>query len=226
MYKNKKILAVIPARGGSKGIRKKNIKLLNGRPLIYYTIKQAKRSRYIDRIIVTTEDPDIALIARKYNIDIIKRSKKLAKDDTPMLPVLKEVVKKAGHYDHILLLQPTSPLRKAEHIDQAIRKLPECDSVVSVRRLGHSQSNIVKIKKDRLSMTTKKIATRRQDSKLYLINGAVYLMKKDILMRQAKSVFGGDTRAIIMDDISSIDIDNEKDWILASHYLKNVYKKR
>src|SRR3989344_1132419 len=124
--KKKKILAIIPARGGSKGIPGKNIKLLAGKPLIAHSIEAARNSRFINRVIVSTDDEHIANAARKYGAEIIMRPKELAEDKTPMDPVLQHAVEFLEKENYIpeavMLLQPTSPLRTTEHINEAIEK--------------------------------------------------------------------------------------------------------
>ena len=122
MIGNKSVLAVIPARLKSKRLIKKNIKILKGKPLIFWTHKEAKKSKYIDKIILSTESRKIRKVAKKYNIDVpFLRPNYLAKDNVNSgkvcLHILKKIKKK---YDYILLLQPTSPLRKSKHIDNAI----------------------------------------------------------------------------------------------------------
>ena len=136
--KNKKILAIIPARGGSKGIPRKNIKLLAGKPLIAYTIEAALKSKYLDRVIVSTEDREIAETSRHYGAEVIKRPKILAKDKAKTIDVifhLLNVLKEKNYIPEIIvLLQPTSPLRIVKDIDKAIELFlkEKCESVVSV----------------------------------------------------------------------------------------------
>ena len=133
------IVAIIPARGGSKGVPRKNIKNLCGKPLIQYTIDEAKRSNKISRVIVSTEDEEIAEISRNLGAEVIMRPDELATDKAPTLPVIQHVIETLEKnqdfkVDAIMLLQPTTPFRKQEHIDQAIGLFLEKnpDSVVSV----------------------------------------------------------------------------------------------
>ena len=123
-FLKKNILGIIPARGGSKGIPRKNIKPLHGKPLIYYTIKEALKSKFLNRVVVSTEDNDIAEIAKKFGAKVIKRPKELARDETPIRDVVIHVLNKFKEKkyipDAVVLLQPSSPLRKAHHIDEAI----------------------------------------------------------------------------------------------------------
>ena len=158
---DKKFLAIIPARGGSKGIPKKNIKSLLGKPLIQYTIESALKSKYLDKIVVSTDDKKIADISEKLGAEIpCLRPKKLARDNTLILPVLQHMVnflKKKENYNPfaIVLLQPTSPLRTVRHIDEAIElflKKPKADSLVSVMQVPHNMTPISLMKIDRKSV--------------------------------------------------------------------------
>lgn len=146
MYKNKNILGLIPARGGSKGLPGKNIKPLLGKPLIAWTIKQVLASKYIDRVIVSTDDKEIAEISEKYGAEVpFMRPKEIAMDKARGIDVvlhslnwLKENDKRK-QYDLIMLLQPTSPLRKSEDINKAIEILflKEAKTIVSVCEVDH-----------------------------------------------------------------------------------------
>ena len=128
MYKNNKILVVIPARGGSKGIPRKNIRLLGGKPLIAHTIEITKASEYVDELVVTTDDNEIAFVAGKFGAKTIKRDGKLAEDSIPLDPVIydatiKQEEKEGEKYDVVITVQPTSPLLKTKTLDLAIEKL-------------------------------------------------------------------------------------------------------
>ena len=139
MFKNNKILVVIPARGGSKGIPRKNIRLLAGKPLIYYAIDMAKASSYVDDVVVSTEDSEIALIAEKFGASVIRRSQDLAGDRIPIDPVIFDAtVQKEkqtfDEYDIVITVEPTSPLLKTKTLDSAIEKFEsfDIDTVISV----------------------------------------------------------------------------------------------
>ena len=130
MFNNNKILVVIPARGGSKGIPRKNIRLLDGKPLIAYSIEIAKASAYVDDVVVTTDDSEIALLSEKFGASVIRRSEELARDDIPLDPVIHDaVVRKEklafDEYDIVITLQPTSPLLKTSTLDGAIEKFDD-----------------------------------------------------------------------------------------------------
>ena len=137
MYKDKKILGIIPARGGSKGLPGKNIVDLAGKPLIWYTIKAAKASKFLDFFIVSTDGKDIEEVSKKYGAMVIKRPKELALDDSPTVDAVYHAMDMLPEkYDIIVLLEPTSPLRKKDDIDKAIVKLVDnygsADSLVSL----------------------------------------------------------------------------------------------
>ena len=167
------VLGVVPARGGSKAIPNKNLAPLGGRPLLAYTADAVLKSRRVTRTVVSTDDPAIATVARGLGLDVpFTRPKALAGDDTAMLPVVQhalEMVRAAGfHPDAVVLLQPTSPLRRAEHIDAAIALLEESgsDSVVSVIDVPHhfNPVSVMRLDGDRLRpFLEEPSVTRRQD---------------------------------------------------------------
>ena len=133
MIKGKKILGIIPARGGSKGIPKKNIKSLLGIPLIAWTIKEAQKSKYIDKLILSSEDKEIISIAKKYGLEVpFLRPKELSRDDTIPIEVTLHALKQCPGFDLIVVLQPTCPLRIVEHIDSTIQKLIDLDAPACV----------------------------------------------------------------------------------------------
>jgi CMP-N-acetylneuraminic acid synthetase len=224
-----KTVAVIPARGGSRGIPRKNIALLAGRPLIWYTIQAALQSQYLDRIVVSTEDEDIARVSRECGAGVISRPPELARDETPTLPVLQHAVAILENaediaFESIVVLQPTSPLRTAEDIDRAVEKMKEtgCDSVVSVCELEHPLEWVFSLDGDRVRYCIEDGAkvTRRQDARrLYRPNGAVYVTRRDVVMT-GNAILGEDTRAIVMPLERSVDIDTELDLRLAEVILQ------
>ena len=228
----KKIIAIIPARGGSKGLPRKNIKTLVGKPLIAWTIEQAKSSRYIDKIIVSTEDQEIEEIAEKYGAEIIKRPKKLAMDKSITIDVIFQALKilKAENYnpDIIVLLQPTSPLRSVEDIDNAIKLFlnNNCKSVVSVCETSHSPYWCFKIEDEYLKplFEEKYLRMRRQDlENIYKPNGAIYISTPQALYKY-KTFYSNCIIPYIMPAERSIDIDNKIDFMLAELLIKNVKK--
>lgn len=223
------ILAVIPARGSSRGIPRKNVKLLCGKPLIAYTIEAALSSKLIDRAVVSTEDEEIAEVSKKYGAEVISRPPELAQDDTPSLPVYQHTIryleKTEGYRPEIIvILQPTSPLRIVEDIDRAIEGFLEAkyDSIVSVCEVEYPPHWMYTLTGNRLKPLIKdgKNVVRRQDApKVYRLNGAVYITSRDIIMK-GNQVLGRDTKAYIMPLERSIDIDTELDFKLAELLMR------
>ena len=229
---NPKILAVIPARGGSKGVPRKNIRLVAGKPLIAYTIEAALavRSR-LHRLIVSTDDAEVAEVARRCGAEVpFMRPAELAGDRAPMIPVLQHAVQTVEamdniHLDWVLLLQPTAPFRTAEDIESAFELAARggCDSVISVVQVFAVHPILMKrIENDRLLpfCLEEKEGTRRQDYQppAYMRNGAIYLTRRAVLMEQ-NSIWGGVIRPYIMPEERSVSIDNELDLKLAELML-------
>ena len=217
-----KIIGIIPARGGSKGIPKKNIKLLNGKPLIAYTIEQALKSK-LNKVIVSTDCDEIADISRKYGLEVIMRPIELAQDNTPTLPVLLDVVNKLDEkYDCVMTLQPTSPLRTLNHINEAIKLFEnnkDADSLVSVVELPHNfmAEKLMNIEGKYLVGNSE--VKRRQEMEIsYARNGAaIYITKTEKL---GEYIFGGKILPYIMKKIDSFDIDDMEDWEIVERLVE------
>jgi len=231
MKNNEKILALIPARGGSKGLPRKNIKPLLGKPLIAWTIEQAKNSKYIDRIVVSTDDEEIAEISRKYGAEVpFLRPKELARDDSPTIDAIMHAInwfeERGEFFDILVLLQPTSPLRTTEDIDNAIKLFlndKEALSLVSVKENEHSPFWSLKIEDKFLNplFGEEYFKKRRQElPKSYMPNGAIFISYIDIL-KKYKTFYTPKTIAYVMSPERSVDIDNEFDFLLAEFILKN-----
>jgi len=238
MTKNKfNILGIIPARGGSKGILRKNIKKLLGKPLISYTIDSAKRSKFLTSIIVSTDDKEISAIAQECGAEVpFLRPKELAEDKSPMVLVVQHAVgymeeKDGVVYDYIVLLQPTSPLKKAEDIDATVSKLIDtgADNVYSVTELTENTYHPLRIKKidgDKVQpfWENETEGVQRQNlPKVYRRNGAIFAFTRDLIMNKG-SIFGleeSDTRGYIMPKDRSVDVDSELDLFTAEYILKN-----
>ncbi len=225
------ILGIIPARGGSKGIPRKNMALLKGKPLLAYTVKSAKGSRLLSHFIVSSDDPAIMKTARKGGADVpFRRPSRLATDTASSVDVARHAVefmeKKEGvRFDFVCLLQPTAPLRSSLDIDNALRLLlrSKADSVVSVVRLGEPHpAKLFRLLNGRLKpfMPHKwKETLRRQECEpLVALNGAVYGVKRDVLMKK-RSLWGGKTVAYVMPMERSVNIDDPKDLALADTLL-------
>ncbi|MEK7078209.1 MAG: acylneuraminate cytidylyltransferase family protein [Patescibacteria group bacterium] len=228
-----KILGIITARGGSKGIPGKNIKDLCGQPLIAYTIKAAQESGVFDRLILSTDDQKIADVAKKYNVEVpFIRPAELAQDGTPHLPVLQHAIswlKENENYqpDVVALLQPTAPLRQTWHIQEAmvLFKNKLADSVVSVSEIpGHFSPYWAVVENENgwgelfIGEPIKNRIPRRQSfpKKNYYHNGAIYVFKPEMLFDPQSPNFYGDKVALYpMAEKYSVNIDGPEDWFLA-----------
>ncbi len=228
-----RILAVIPARGGSKGVSRKNIRMVGGKPLIAYTIESASGlTDRLHRLIVSTDDAEIAEVALKYGADVpFMRPPELAGDKVPMVPVLQHAVRTIEQMDKItldwvLLLQPTCPFRSPEDIQATIHLATQggCDSVISVVRvLAHHPILMKKIENDQLLpfVIEEKEGTRRQDytPPAYMRNGCIYLTRRDNLI-QNNSIWGKVIRPYIMPEDRSVNVDSELDMKLVEYILQ------
>ena len=222
MYKSKKILCIIPARGGSKGLPGKNGKSLLGKPLIAYTIEQAKNCRYLDRVVVSTEDKSIAAVAKKFGAEVpFLRPKRLAKDKSSTIDVLLHAMdwmenKEKFAFDILVLLHVTTPLRSVEDIKKSVELLfnDNADNVFSVTEAHRNPYfNMVEINKaGKVSLVKKGSYGDRQSApSVFDMNSSIYVWRKDAL-RKSKSLFFRNTRIYIMPKERSIDIDDELDF--------------
>ncbi len=221
-------IAIIPARGGSKGVPQKNIKNLNGYPLIAYSIKIAEKAKIFDRIIVSTDDKKIAGISQDFGAETFKRNSSLAQDDSPMIDVVFDVINKCSKQNRrpqlIVLLQPTSPLRFVKYILECISLFEEKkpDVVMSVCNFEHNPLWSLKIEDNRLvslfSDSMKK-TSRQQLLDIYRPNGSIYVSTPQNLER-TRSFFSQNTIPYLMPNEHSIDIDTEFDFELAEFILK------
>lgn len=222
------VLGLIPARGGSKTVVRKNIRLLGGKPLLVYSIEAARSSRWLSKLVVSTEDAEIARVAEAAGCEVIGRPADLARDETPMLPVIQHTVAQVERMglcvDAVALLQPTVPFRVAEDIDGAIEKLIQthADSVVSMCRVyDFHPVRMKRIVDDQILpyCEPEVEGTRRQDlPPAYHRNGAVYVMRRDVVMRQG-SIFGKVSRPYVMPPERSLNIDEELDLTVAEALL-------
>lgn len=221
------ILCVIPARGGSKGLPGKNKKHLNGKPLILWTIDAAKRSKYIKKIVVSSDDKDILDMANQYGVTCVKRSAEFATDTASTADVIKEVMAKAEKtYRYILLLQCTSPLRTTAQIDEAIELLKDnvkrADAVISVKENEHPIQWIRKISEEgylqNVFLGSAQDKQRQNYDVTYLPNGAIYFIKTAVF-EECNGFQPERTLPYIMDRRTSVDIDTEEDFRLAEFIL-------
>lgn len=227
-----RVLGIIPARGGSKGVPRKNLRKLAGKPLLEYTAEAALASTRLSRIILTTEDHEIAEAGRQCGIEVpFMRPESLARDDTPMLPVIRHAVKKledsGDRFDAICLLQPTNPLRRPEDIDNCIRLLDEqeADSVVSMlpvpvefnpHWVWFSDSN------GYLKIATGEempIPRRQELPAAWHREGSVYVTRRDVLVER-NTFYGTRMIGYMMDPEKTVNIDTMEDWVRAEKLIE------
>ncbi|MTI59276.1 MAG: acylneuraminate cytidylyltransferase family protein [Firmicutes bacterium] len=233
MINNQVVLSIILARSGSKGIPKKNIKKLKGKPLISYTIEEAVKSKYIDRIIISTDDFQIGEIAKQYGAEVpFLRPKELATDkatsEDAMIHTINWLEKNEEYKsDYVMLLQPTSPLRRVEDIDKSLEKLIiiNGDSLISLCEADKHPAWMMEIKDNTaVPFYSEKIEyNRRQElPKIYNINGAIYITKTNLFLKY-KSRWAGKTIPYIMPKERSIDIDDNFDWKVVESLMEIIY---
>lgn len=228
MYKEKRILAIIPARGGSKGIKNKNIVDLCGKPLISYTIEAAKKSKYIDKVIVSTDSDKIANVSEKFGAEVpFKRPEYLSTDTAKSIEVvlhsIEELKKNNNTFDYCILLQPTQPLRKTFHTDEAIEKIIDSnkESLVSVCEVDQHPILMRKIDDNGTlqNLIEGSSTIRRQDfEKVYFVNGAIYINKISEMLDINTSLNDNEI-PYVMDRKYSVDIDEAADLELAKYFI-------
>ena len=220
------LLALIPARGGSKGVPRKNIKLLAGKPLIGWTIRAAKMAKYIDRIVVSTDDEEIASVAKELGAEVpFMRPAKLASDQAPGIAPVLHAIKHLSKFDWLLLLQPTSPLRT--HYDiEAIWEFCQsrgADSAVSVTEVQDHPYWVYKKTKlgciEPLVPTQPNIKRRQDLPDAFKLNGAMYLAKVTWLLEYG-SLIGPETLGFVMPFDRSVDLDTPADWCRAEYLIE------
>ncbi len=231
-----RILAIIPARGGSKGVPGKNIKLLNGKPLLAYTSEIALQSKQLTEVMVSTEDEPIMEVAKNLGIKVpFVRPLELAQDHTPTLDVIIHALhwyeKQHVFFDAVCLLQVTSPFRTVAFLDKAIEKFTAsgCDSLVSVQRVPHeynphwafevnAEGNL------KIATGESEIITRRQElPPAYHRDGSIYITKTEVLL-EAHSLYGRSTAFIESEPDFYVNIDTMEDWEKAEELMQNKQK--
>jgi len=221
MKNNCDILAIIPARGASKRLPNKNILDFAGKPLIAWTIDAALKSKCITNVIVSTDDAQIASIAKKFGAKVpFLRPDSLATDESTTIDVVVDLVSKLSNkYKYIALLQPTSPLRTSQHIDESFEQLGDKDAVVSVVKTEHpiEWCNTLSSNKNLDNFINGTVRNKRSQDlpERYRINGAIYIIKTDILLREKTFLLEKGAVAYVMDRDVSIDIDQKQDFIIA-----------
>lgn len=229
-----RVLGIIPARGGSKGIPRKNIKPLCGKPLLAYTTEAARGSKYLTRVILSTDDEEIASVGQALGLDIpFMRPSNLAQDDTPTVPVMihaVETLEKQGEfYDAICLLQPTHPLRTSQDIDVCIELFRDSQATAVVTVLNvpaHYNPHWVYFQDDMgyLHLSTgeaEPIPRRQLLPAAYHREGSVYVVHRDVLMTQ-NSLYGNQLLGVLIPAERSINIDSLDDWAEANNRLNTM----
>lgn len=229
MYKNKKIVCIIPARGGSKGLPGKNIKMFLDKPLIAHTIEQAKKSGLMDRIIVSTDDKMIAAISKKYGAEVpFMRPKFLARNESSTIDVLLHAIewfeKDDYLFDILVLLHATAPLRSVEDINSSIKLLfnKNVSNVFSVTEAHRNPYfNMVEVNRGRVRLVKEGyFASRQQAHKVYDMNASIYVWWKDVL-KSKKKIFLKNSCIYVMPKKRSVDIDDYIDFKIAETLSKN-----
>lgn len=216
------ILALIPARGGSKGIPKKNLRLMNGKPLIAYAIENAKKSKYIRDVFVTTDSKEIEEVSKVYGAAVIKRDNELSSDLVTLDPVIYHAMLKAEKetgkfYDAVITLQPTSPLLNVETLDSAIEYFisGNFETVISVVNKPHLAWGV---KDSELAPLYSERKNRQELPPQYLETGAFVISKRNVVVPESR--IGSKTSVYEISEVESIDIDDRNDWLLAETLLK------
>lgn len=226
-----KVLGIIPARGGSKGVARKNIKLLCGKPLLAYTAESALAASALSKVILSTEDEEIAMIGRELGLCVpFMRPAELAQDSTPTMPVVLHAIEalenQGESFDAVCLLQPTNPLRRPEHIDACIELLEQTnsDSVVSVLPVPDTFNPMWTFWKNedgtiKLTSGEKEPTVRRQElPKAFYRDGSVYVTRSSVLRDQG-SLYGRKIQSFEMEAKFAVNIDTPSDWEVAERMI-------
>ena len=232
------VLCTICARGGSKGVKNKNIKLIKGKPLIAYTIEQAIASGLFERIVISTDSDDIARISKDYGAEVFfKRSTELSSDTAGKLDVIRDAFKRSEEhygkkYDYLIDLDATAPLRAIDDIIQSFQQFIESNNDNLITAMPSRRSpyfNLIEVDlngKVKLSKKLENNITRRQDSpKSYDMNASIYIWKRDVILNE-KSLFLENTGLYVMPEERSIDIDNELDLKFVTFIMSEINAKR
>lgn len=224
MIDGQSVLALIPARGGSKGLPGKHVRELGGKPLLAWTIEAALRSTCLDRLVLSSDDEEIMRVAREHGCEVpFKREASLATDDASTMDVVLDALQRCPGYDWVLLLQPTSPLRTSFDIDDFMRDTVQsgANAAVSVYASPDSPYWMFRLDGDhRLQpLLGESLATRRQDlPPVYMLNGALYAARSN-WFQQERTFLSPQTRAWSMPASRSVDIDDELDLMMANQLL-------
>ncbi|HEY9426012.1 MAG TPA: acylneuraminate cytidylyltransferase family protein [Gemmatimonadaceae bacterium] len=229
-----RVLGLIPARGGSKGVPRKNARLLGGKPLLQYTAEAALASRLLARVVLSTDDPEIAEIGRRCGLEVpFMRPEELARDETPMIPVVQHALQALevtdGEYDAVCLLQPTCPLRGGEEIDACIDLLEEsgADTVITVLHVPEEYNPHWVYFADasgalRLSTGEATPIARRQElPAAFHRDGAVYVARREVIVQRG-SLFGDRVLGHVAERPHTVNIDGPADWRSAEQLVERL----
>lgn len=226
MINGKSVLAIIPARGGSKGVPRKNIKVLAGKPLIAWTIEEAQKSKYIDLLILSSDDAEIITVAKEWGCEApFVRPPELATDATSGIEPILHAINNIPGYDYVVVLQPTSPLRKFMDIDGALetcinREAVACVSITKVNKTPYWMFSLCNDLRLKPFVKGGNLAMPRQLlPDIYELNGAIYLAETD-WFKETKTFINQDTIGYIMPVERSLDIDSLSDFIYAETLIK------
>ncbi len=233
-YKTGEVLGIIPTRGGSKGLENKNVRFLDGKPLIAYTIEAARDCKDIAKLVVSTDNNTIEEVSKKYNVDVFRHPHELSLDGKPTFPVIQYVVKnlvESGEkFELVAVMRATTPLRTSEDISKAITLLRKtgADSVVSV--VADPTAHPIRLKNLDRDLRVSSLQSGEEDSPIirqnlpvvYRRNGGVYVTRVSIILNG--SLFGKDSRGYVMPKERSVNINDEVDFVLADALLKSHHK--
>lgn len=226
----KNILAVIPARGGSKRVKDKNIKKINGKPLIAYTIEEALLSESLNKVVVSTDSEKIAAVSKKFGVDVpFMRPESLAQDESSSADATRHAVEEVESLegkkaDCVVLLQPTSPFRKAWHINKAVEKFLEekANSLFSVSKPSKESRFLVYLENGKMQFAG---SGKQKGKELFNLNGAIFIHDRKTLFSGGKYPIGKKCVLFEMPERNSVDIDTEEDFLKAEKLAKRLEKK-
>jgi len=229
MIKGESILAIIPARGGSKRLPNKNILNLAGKPMIVWSIEAGLKSDYIDEVVVSSDSDEILKISKEHGAITIKRPDGLSNDIATSFQAVEHAIGNLNKtFDYVILLQATSPLRNWKHIDEAIELLNKksADAIISVREMDHSPlwSNTLPKDGNMINFLEGDVINKRSQDleKYYRLNGAIYICKIDRLLEEKTFFIKDNIYAYVMDRERSVDIDERIDFQMAKLIIEKT----
>jgi len=230
MLNGKTFLAIIPARGGSKRLPRKNVLDLAGKPLVAWTIEAAIESKYIDKVVVSSDDHEILTVAKEYGAVILKRPDELANDTSTSFEAVEHAISQNSGFDCVVLLQATSPLRTTSHIDEAITSFEDkhADAVISVCEMEHSPlwSNTLPKDGAMVNFLSHEVLNKRSQDleSYYRLNGAIYIVTISSLLDEKTFFLEKNVFSYVMSKNCSVDIDEDIDFYMADKLMQNKIK--